>query len=448
MTMEQGPNRNLEFFFKRRLDDPAAFVREFEEIRKIQSRRSRRTTAHTIFSILVKDSRIHRKMYIRASVNGLHLGSEDKTSVFPGCFLVLDYDSVLDPDGVSIIDVEFLDEQDAVIFGRRLEIPNKETSRTNVSIKMTYGENDEFVELDVYQIKADLSTGGVCEDCSVIGHRGCGMNGLETTDMEENTISSFREAYIRGAKWVELDVQLTKDGIPVIFHDFRVRTEDGHRDIDKITLHEFLSLVGNQNEDDYTLPCTLEKVLDSVDHDLGINIEMKFPSPQYIIEHGYTASAEELVQRVVETVQRKGRDKIIFSSFHPYVLFLLKLRLPNFSTYMLTEANGDGSIPYIGSMYEALYFCTKFGLDGVALDWDHMSDNPSEIIQIFKEFGVEVMVYGTRVNIKENLDVLISAGVRGIIADDLKLICSILCKEALPTFPALHDPNDIVLSQK
>ena len=36
----------------------------------------------------------------------------------------------------------------------------------------------------------------------------------------ENTIDSFREAHNRGAQMVEFDIVLTKDKIPIVYHDF------------------------------------------------------------------------------------------------------------------------------------------------------------------------------------------------------------------------------------
>lgn len=36
----------------------------------------------------------------------------------------------------------------------------------------------------------------------------------------ENTIESFREAFNRGAQMVEFDVVLTKDKVPIVYHDF------------------------------------------------------------------------------------------------------------------------------------------------------------------------------------------------------------------------------------
>jgi glycerophosphoryl diester phosphodiesterase len=47
----------------------------------------------------------------------------------------------------------------------------------------------------------------------VIGHRGA------MAYAPENTLASFREARKRGAAWVEIDVKLTADGVPVVMHD-------------------------------------------------------------------------------------------------------------------------------------------------------------------------------------------------------------------------------------
>jgi glycerophosphoryl diester phosphodiesterase len=47
----------------------------------------------------------------------------------------------------------------------------------------------------------------------VIGHRGAAAYA------PENTLESFREARYRGATWVEIDVKLTADGVPIVMHD-------------------------------------------------------------------------------------------------------------------------------------------------------------------------------------------------------------------------------------
>ncbi len=53
-----------------------------------------------------------------------------------------------------------------------------------------------------------------------VGHRGSGVNlGEDPTRPIENTIPAFRTGYKDGARMVELDVQLTKDGDVVVYHD-------------------------------------------------------------------------------------------------------------------------------------------------------------------------------------------------------------------------------------
>ena len=56
----------------------------------------------------------------------------------------------------------------------------------------------------------------------IIAHRG------SPKAAPENTLASFRQAALEGAKWVEFDVALTSDGRPVVFHDDALdRTTDG-----------------------------------------------------------------------------------------------------------------------------------------------------------------------------------------------------------------------------
>ncbi|HZP97910.1 MAG TPA: glycerophosphodiester phosphodiesterase family protein [Reyranella sp.] len=55
----------------------------------------------------------------------------------------------------------------------------------------------------------------------VIGHRGAAAYA------PENTLESFREAKRRGASWVEIDVKLTADGVPIVMHDASLKRTTG-----------------------------------------------------------------------------------------------------------------------------------------------------------------------------------------------------------------------------
>jgi len=71
----------------------------------------------------------------------------------------------------------------------------------------------------------------------VIAHRGAPMRA------PENTIESFVSARDAGARWVETDVTLTSDGIPVLMHDETLdRTTNGHGPIAEITWEKLQQL--------------------------------------------------------------------------------------------------------------------------------------------------------------------------------------------------------------
>lgn len=59
-----------------------------------------------------------------------------------------------------------------------------------------------------------------------IGHRGSGSSfkkeEQESATIRENTIASLKTAVNHGADYVEFDVQLSKDFVPVIYHDYHV----------------------------------------------------------------------------------------------------------------------------------------------------------------------------------------------------------------------------------
>ena len=57
----------------------------------------------------------------------------------------------------------------------------------------------------------------------VIGHRGA------SRDCPENTIAAFDEALHQGADGIELDLQLSRDGVPVVYHDKTLRKAGGGR---------------------------------------------------------------------------------------------------------------------------------------------------------------------------------------------------------------------------
>ncbi|KEY66954.1 hypothetical protein S7711_05074 [Stachybotrys chartarum IBT 7711] len=78
----------------------------------------------------------------------------------------------------------------------------------------------------------------------LIGHRGLGKNMTTSRSLQlgENTLPSFIAAANLGAQYVEFDVQLTKDHVPVIYHDFLVSETGIDAPVHTLTLEQFLHI--------------------------------------------------------------------------------------------------------------------------------------------------------------------------------------------------------------
>jgi glycerophosphoryl diester phosphodiesterase len=87
--------------------------------------------------------------------------------------------------------------------------------------------------------RQEVSAPRVCAErpFEVIGHRG------DSARVPENTLASIQAAFDAGATMVEVDVMLTRDGVPVLMHDFTLeRTTDGRGRVDQLTLSELKRL--------------------------------------------------------------------------------------------------------------------------------------------------------------------------------------------------------------
>ncbi len=142
----------------------------------------------------------------------------------------------------------------------------------------------------------------------VCGHRGA------MGYAPENTLASFRLARQMGADWIEFDVQLSADGVPIILHDDTLErtTNLGQpRRPTELTLAQLKQLdAGSWFDPKYageTIP-TLDEVLEEFGPVIGLNIEIKS-------QFGFEAD-NRIEQKIAEAVRRyKLEDKALISSF-------------------------------------------------------------------------------------------------------------------------------------
>ena len=149
----------------------------------------------------------------------------------------------------------------------------------------------------------------------------------------ENTIAAFDKALEMKADYIELDIQMSKDGELIVIHDTTVdRTTDGHGELKNMDLASLKKLdAGNWFDHKFAgerIP-TLNEILDRYSGKIALLIELKDPSLYPGIEKKLAA---ELKKR---RLHRNKDDSIIIQSFDHTSIKRIKSMLKSVSTSIL-----------------------------------------------------------------------------------------------------------------
>ncbi len=226
----------------------------------------------------------------------------------------------------------------------------------------------------------------------IIAHRGF------SSLFPENTMMAFREALASGATGLECDVQLTKDGEIVIFHDEDVYRITGNRGLLKDFSWDEVSRMdaGRHKGEKFRgegIP-RLQNLLELIKNkDIVLNIELKngiIPYPN-------------LEKKVVEMVEKFNLGpKVIISSFNHPSLLTVKDHNPHIKTALL----------YFARMYKPWIYTTEVGVDGIHPFWMGVD---GALVKGAHKNGLFINPF--TVNNLEDMFGLLKIGVDGIITD-------------------------------
>jgi len=139
-----------------------------------------------------------------------------------------------------------------------------------------------------------------------LAHRGDPLN------YPENTMISYQSAYQQGYSHLEIDVHLSKDGVPVLMHDITVdRMTNSQGFIKDFTLNELKALlVGGEEE----IP-TLRETLEYFRGKIFLSIEIK--------QHGnlYVDIEKEVLQEIKEA---KMLNEVYVNSFDHFSMIRMR----------------------------------------------------------------------------------------------------------------------------
>ncbi|MEK4553936.1 glycerophosphodiester phosphodiesterase [Jeotgalicoccus sp. FSL K6-3177] len=151
----------------------------------------------------------------------------------------------------------------------------------------------------------------------------------------ENTLAAFDKAVEMQADYIEIDVQLSKDDLPVVIHDDTLdRTTNGTGNVSAYTLEELRSLdAGSWFDKKYAgekIP-SLNEVLEMYGEKINILIELKSPE--------LYPGVEEKVAEALAKYKLDTSNNIVIQSFnHPSVIKSAEL-LPEITHGVLAGEN-------------------------------------------------------------------------------------------------------------
>ncbi len=261
----------------------------------------------------------------------------------------------------------------------------------------------------VYQILgADRSPLELLNRSAVIAHRGASIYA------PENTLAAMDLAITQGADAVEIDVRMSKDGIPFLFHDYTVNRTTNLKtgqSIEQLTFEEIQNLdAGSWFHPDFTgekIP-SLAQVLELIYGRTYLYLEIK----------GSTPGIETRVMEMLIDYDMASSTTIM--SFNREQLRKVKSMDESISTMLLIPL-------FVGSLNGVV---TLGYVDSLGLRFDMIKSNP-EYIDLIHKSGKRAYVW--TLNRADDIKYAVSIDVDGIITDDPLLAIELVYEKVTPT---------------
>lgn len=249
-----------------------------------------------------------------------------------------------------------------------------------------------------------LSPGTTHSVPRVLAHRGLAVAALE------NTAAAFAAALDAGAIFIETDVQVSADGVAVLWHDPDLRRFDGSRtNIAATTWAELQLRTGPGAEPLQTLESALSQFPTA-----RLNIDLKVePALEPVIQAVTAAAATERVLLTSFTDARRRRAATRLSGvatstgMSAVILCVLAQALPQRARNRLWQRALSGAVALqVPRRYAGLPIVTR------------------RFVRIAHEQQVEVHVW--TVNEPQQMQQLVALGVDGIVTDRADIAMSVL----------------------
>lgn len=209
-----------------------------------------------------------------------------------------------------------------------------------------------------------------------------------------------------GARMVELDIRLSRDGVPIVVHDRTLRRISGRRGaVGALTARYLTSVDLGQGR----RLSTLEDVLAELTPQIPVNIELKFSQPEL----------RPMATAVCRVVAELGvTSRVLLSSFYHQSLLIAQKLLPEVSVAplfgCLTGPPHEDDLEIVFARPARQDPAGVYPFAGpAAVVWNKMIDQ--DLAERFRRAGATLLTY--TVDEPEEMRRLIALGIDGIITN-------------------------------
>ncbi len=235
----------------------------------------------------------------------------------------------------------------------------------------------------------------------IVAHRGI------PTEAPENTIASFQRAVDLGADAVELDVRLTSDQIPVVYHYFYLQEHTSASGaIFNFTLAQLRSVevfcknnpavkAGNIS--------TLPEILDIFGGKIGLEIEIKGPEPE----------APEIIGHVLNRFKNLW-NSIEVTSYEPALLLAVQKTCPGITVDLLFPRS-ESWMKLDVVQYQAIHHSRLAHARAVHL---HPTQLSKSVVAAIRQQGIEIHAWDA--NDEQALEIVAKFGIPRVCTDKFR----------------------------
>ncbi|KRT79340.1 hypothetical protein AMK59_6947 [Oryctes borbonicus] len=312
-----------------------------------------------------------------------------------------------------------------------------------------------------------------------VGHRGSGSSFKyqmeDSAEIRENTIASLKTAVMHGADYVEFDVQLSKDFVPVIYHDYHVciamrkkkTLMDGDMyeipikdlTLDQLRMLKLYNIMEGKTknprffdedlEEHQPFP-TLKSALELLDSKCGFNIEIKWTNKYAdgTFELNDAIDINRFVDTILDVVLNYAGDRpIIFSSFNPDICTLIRFKQNKYPAMFLTQGETvkypQYDDPRCWTTTAAIEFVNMIEILGICAHTEDILRDPS-LVHKGLEAGLVTFCWGDDIADPDTIQYLKELGLHGIIYDKIYQYMASKDKESIYLLDARESQKDII----